>query len=71
MSSDGAPLLGRLKPSRLFVAAGFGDAAAFLAPAIARLLVGSPGEAERSWLVAHDPARPRRETIADFAETLA
>ena len=67
-SSDGAPLIGRLKPSKLFVIAGLGDAAAFLAPPIARLLNGVPGEDERGWLVAHDPSRPSRANIADFAE---
>ncbi|MEO8756200.1 MAG: hypothetical protein ABI398_00405 [Devosia sp.] len=70
VSNDGAPLLGRLRPSRMFVAAGLGNTGAFLAPSIARLLVGIPTETERPWLVAHDPARPSRETIADFAETL-
>ena len=67
-TSDGAPLLGRLKPSKLFVIAGLGDAGAFLAPPIARLLSGVPRDDERAWLVAHDPSRPSRTAIADFVQ---
>jgi hypothetical protein len=67
---DGAPLVGRLKPSKLFVIAGLGEAGAFVAPALARLLAGRPAEAEKPWFAAHDPARSSREAIADLAEAL-
>jgi hypothetical protein len=65
-TSDGAPLIGRLKPSRLFIAAGLGDAGAFLAPPLARFLAGAPSPEEKSWFGAHDPSRSSREAIADF-----
>jgi hypothetical protein len=68
---DGAPLIGRLKPSKLFVIAGLGDAAAFLAPPLARLLNGVPRDDERTWFLAHDPARTNRAAIADFAGAAA
>ena len=55
-TTDGAPLIGRLRPSKLLILAGLGDAAAFFAPPIARLLAGMPKEAEKTWFSAHDPA---------------
>ena len=66
VSRDGAPLIGRLKPSRLFIAAGLGDAAAFFAPAVARLLAGTPTDDEKRWFAARDPARPSRELVAEI-----
>ena len=66
ITTDGAPLLGRLKPSKLFVIAGLGDAGLFLAPPIARLLAGKASADEKPWFSAHDPARPSREAVAEF-----
>lgn len=66
MTSDGAPLIGRLEPSRLFVIAGLADAVAFFAPPIARLLAGKSTAEEEAWFAAHDPSAATRETIADF-----
>jgi len=66
---DGAPLIGRIKPSKLMVLAGLGEAAAFFAPLIARLLAGVPGDGEKEWASAHDPSRPTREAVADFVAT--
>lgn len=63
VTSDGAPLIGRLE--KHFVTAGLGDAAAFLAPAIARLIAGASEDDEKTWLAAHDPAQPR-DAVADF-----
>lgn len=65
VTSDGAPLIGRLKPSRQFVIAGLGDAAAFFAPALARFVAGASNADERRWFAAHDPAQPR-DAIAEF-----
>jgi hypothetical protein len=65
-TTDGAPLIGRLKPSKQFIAVGFGDAAAFMAPALARFVAGAATADEKRWFAAHDPARPR-EPIAEFA----
>lgn len=62
---DGAPVIGRLTPSLLFVVAGLEEAAAFFAPALARLLVGNPSPDEHAWFAAHDPARPRAP-VAEF-----
>ncbi|MBI4922482.1 MAG: hypothetical protein HY834_12095 [Devosia nanyangense] len=66
VTTDGAPLIGRLKPSKLTILAGLGDAAVFLAPAIARWLAGVSSDDEKRWFAARDPARPSRETVAEF-----
>lgn len=66
VTADGAPLIGKLKPSKLTILAGLGEAAVFLAPAIARWLAGTPSDDEKRWFAARDPARPSRETIAEF-----
>lgn len=68
LSRDGAPLIGRLEPSGLTIVAGLGDAAAFLAPAVARALAGKSTDEETGWFVAHNPSYADRELIADFAE---
>ena len=64
-TSDGAPTIGRVKPSKLIILAGLGDAAAFFAPIIARHLAGTPADDEKPWLASLSPSRPR-EAIADF-----
>ena len=69
VTADGAPLIGRLNPSRLVVIAGLGSIAAFLAPSIARLLAGVPTDEESAWFAAHDPARTDRSPVADLVET--
>ena len=66
-SRDGAPVTGRLKPSKLTILAGLGDASAFFAPAVARLLAGAPSDDEKRWFAARDPARPSRELVAEFS----
>lgn len=67
VTRDGAPLVGWLKVPRVFIVAGLGDAAAFYAPAIARLIAGNPQPEEKSWFAARDPSRlDGRETIAEF-----
>jgi hypothetical protein len=63
VTSDGAPLIGSV--GKQFVIAGLGDAAAFFAPALARLLAGIPTDEERQWFAAHDPAA-QRSAVADF-----
>ena len=65
VSNDGAPIIGRLKPNKPFIVAGLGDGAAFLVPAIARLIAGASEGDEAHWFAAHDPAQPRA-TVADF-----
>ena len=62
---DGAPMVGRVKPSRLTMLSGLGQAAAFLAPIIARGLAGVSGEDEKAWVASLSPSRPR-EAIADI-----
>lgn len=68
VTADGAPLIGRLKPSKLVVVAGLGTIGAFLAPPIARLLAGVPTDDESPWFAAHDPARTNRTPVADIVE---
>ncbi len=65
ITADGAPLIGRLAPSKFSIIAGLGDAGAFLAPALARCLAGQPNAGEAAWFAAHEPSRPRA-AIADF-----
>ena len=67
ISTDGAPVIGWLKPSNLMIIAGLGNAGAFLAPPLARLLGGKAGEDERGYFAAHAP-EVRREPVADFVE---
>lgn len=67
-TADGAPLIGRLEPSKLFVVAGLSSSATFLAPPIARLLADAGTEDERKWFLAHDPASTERMAVADIAE---
>lgn len=68
-TADGAPVIGMLPSSPVFVAAGLGDAGAFLATAIARLVIGTPSEDERVWFAPHAPSLPR-EAVADFAPAM-
>ena len=66
--ADGAPLLGRVGKSRWIVAAGFGDNAAFLAPAVARHLAGAASDDEGRYFAARDPARAaQRAAVAEAA----
>jgi hypothetical protein len=66
VATDGAPVAGPLKAQKVFVVAGFGDLAAFMAPALARCLTGQSSEDERSWFLAHDPSRSGDDLI-EFA----
>jgi hypothetical protein len=63
VTNDGAPLIGRLKPSKQFVIAGLGDAAAFMAPALARFIAAQSEPDEKRWFASHDPARPRDAVV--------
>lgn len=65
---DGAPLVGRMGRGRMNVVAGLGMSAAFLAPAVARLLAGTPSEEEARYFEARDPARAAtRHAVAEMA----
>ena len=68
-TTDGAPVIGRLKGTKQFVIAGLGDCAPFIAPAVARFLAGKSEGSEKRWLLAHDPAR-LRATVADFVPSM-
>lgn len=65
-TADGAPLIGRLGPGGPLLLAGLGMSAAFLAPALARHLLGTASESEARYFAARDPARA--EARADVAE---
>jgi hypothetical protein len=71
VTADGAPLIGRLKPSRLMIIAGLGEMAPFLAPPLARQIAGVADETEKSWFAAHSPSRTSRDSVADFAPMAA
>lgn len=70
VTSDGAPMIGRVKPSKLMVLSGLGDAAAFFAPIVARFLAGVPADDEKPWIASLSPSRPR-EAITDFVAGIA
>ena len=64
---DGAPLVGFARGTRTTVIAGFGDAAVFFAPALARHFAGKSSEAEAGFFAAHDVGRGNaRQLVADF-----
>jgi hypothetical protein len=69
-TSDGAPMIGRVKPSRLMVLTGLDAAAAFFAPIVARHLAGVPADDEKPWIASLSPSRPR-EAITDFVAGIA
>lgn len=56
-TSDGAPLVTTAKGGKAMVLAGFGATGAFLAPAIARFLVGKSSSDEAAWFVARGSLR--------------
>ena len=63
---DNAPLIGRMGPAKATVLAGFGAAAPFLAPAIARYLVGASEPHETPFFAAREVARAaHRRLVAD------
>lgn len=57
-SRDHAPVLGQLDENGPILVAGFAPFGAFLAPAIARWLVGAARPAELAYFAAHAPGRP-------------
>jgi len=65
---DGAPLVGVPTGSRVTVIAGLGISAAFLAPALARLLAGAASEAEQAYFGARGTRGPARRQAADWSE---
>jgi hypothetical protein len=66
-SLDGAPLVALTRGTRTHVIAGFGNAAAFFAPALARWYAGKPSEAEARFFTAHDIGRGNaRQAVADY-----
>ncbi len=67
ITTDGAPALGQLTPSRLLVLAGLGTVGTFLAPPLARWLAGNATDDERAYFAAHAP-EGRRDDVADFVE---
>jgi hypothetical protein len=69
---DGAPLVAMARGTKTTVIAGFGDAAAFFAPALARHFVGKSTETEAQYFAAHDIGRGNaRQLVADFVAELA
>ncbi|MEO6396785.1 MAG: hypothetical protein ABIO40_12850 [Devosia sp.] len=65
-TADGVPIIGWLKTPRLFVVAGLGSAAAFFAPALARLVAGVPTAEEKRWFAARSPNAASRAMVAEF-----
>lgn len=67
-AGDGAPLVAYGAGTRTRILAGFGDAAVFFAPALARFLVGTASESETAFFATHDSGRGNaRQQVADFS----
>ena len=65
---DGAPLVAVARGSKTHIVAGFGDAGAFFAPALARWYAGKASEAEARFFAAHDIGRGNaRQLVADYS----
>jgi hypothetical protein len=66
-TGDGAPLIAFATGTKTRIVAGFGDAAVFFAPALARFFACTPTEAEAAFFAAHDVGRGNaRQQVADF-----
>jgi hypothetical protein len=66
-TSDGTPFVGNARGVRATLAAGLGLAGAFLAPALARHLVGAASATEAEWFASRGPARGNhRLASADY-----
>lgn len=65
-SDDGAPVIGRLNGDGPTIIAGLGPVAAFLAPALARMVTGKSSDAEAAWAAVHRPGKDR-QGVADYA----
>lgn len=65
---DGAPLINRMGRGRMTIIAGLGASAAFMAPAVARVLSGTAEGVEHDYFAARDGARgPGRQAVAEMA----
>jgi len=67
---DGAPAVGRLPGSGVFVLAELGPSGAFLAPAIARFVAGAASADETAYFAAHAPRAEARLEIAEYRPAL-
>ena len=66
-TTDGAPLVALARGTKTQIIAGFGDAAAFFGPALARWFAGKASEAEAQFFTAHDSGRGNaRQLVADY-----
>ena len=63
---DGAPVVGTLPGSGVFVLAELGLSGAFLAPAIARFVAGAASADEAAYFAAHAPRGEARPEIAEY-----
>jgi hypothetical protein len=69
LTVDGAPIVGSLGGVRATVIAGLGVGAAFLAPALARLLAGVAGDSEQAFFAARGaPRGESRRQVADWTD---
>lgn len=74
-TTDRAPLIGKVGKSRATIVAGLGVSGAFLAPAVARYLLGTASDEERAYFEPRDVSRAgNRQSVAEsapLAETAA
>lgn len=65
-TADGAPVVGALRGSGVFVLAELGLSGAFLAPAIARFVAGAASADEAAYFIARAPRNEARLEIAEY-----
>lgn len=69
ISADGAPVMGAISRDAPVVLCALGPTGAFMAPMLARWLVGEAKDAEAAWCEAHAPLNERR-AVAEFAPSI-
>ena len=63
---DGAPLIGRSGRLKAIIAAGLGDTAAFVAPAVARVLADAATEDDAAYFTAREVSKAaHRQSVAE------
>lgn len=69
ISADGAPVMGAISRDAPVVLGTLGPTGAFMAPMLARWLIGEAKDAEAAWCEAHAPLNERR-AVAEFAPSI-
>lgn len=65
-SADGAPFIGSSKDSGIFVLADLGPTGVFLAPALARFIAGTAGQAEQAYFAARGTREAQNSGVGEY-----